>query len=212
MRRHSKILTAFLILTIFMTLGLTGCGQKEATVIPVTEPTIEVTADGQLIAYLVEKFDKEYYNLAELETMVRTEIADFVKAGAYVTEDGVEQASVESVAMAEDGSKKVVVALRFANSQIYSDYFDMQAFYGTVAEAMQAGYGLSAALTSVEDGDVFTKEQADKNSKRHVLIIEDSVIVRCPTKVLYLGTNTTLTKEGFVDCTQDEGLKLVIMK
>ena len=210
MRRHSKILTAFLILTIFMTLGLAGCGQKE--VIPVTEPTIEVTADGQLIAYLVEAFDKEYYNLAELETMVRTEIADFVKAGAYVTADGVEQASVESVAMAEDGSKKVVVALRFANSQIYSDYFDKETFYGTVAEAMEAGYGLSAALTSVEDGDVFTKEQADKNRNRHILIIEDSVIVRCPTKVLYLGTNTALTKEGFVDCTQGEGLKLVIMK
>lgn len=210
MRRHSKFLTAILILTIFMTFGFVGCGQKE--VIPVTEPTIEVTADGQLIAYLVEEFDKDYYDLGELDAMVRTEIADFVKAGGYVTETGDEGALVESVAMAEDGSRKVVVALKFANSEIYADYFDVEAFYGTVGEAMAKGYGLSAALTSVKDGELFTKELADKNSKRHILIVDDSVIVRCPTKVLYVGINTSLTEEGFVDCTQSEGLKLVIMK
>ena len=210
MRRHIQLLTTILILTLFMIFGLAGCGEKE--VIPVTEPTVEITADGELIAYLVEDFDKEYYDLGELETMVREEVADFVREQALVTENGTEGMAVESVAMVADGSKKVVVALRFANSEIYADYFDVEAFFGTVAEAQDTGYGLSAALTSVKDGEIFTEEDAKKNSKRKILVIDGSMIVRCPKEVLYIGTNASLTEEGFVDCTQSEGLKLIIMK
>ena len=200
MRRHIKLLTTILILTLFMIFGLTGCGEK--VVVPVMEPTVEITEEGELIAYLVEDFDKEYYDLGELETMVREEVADFDKEGM----------TVESVAMAADGSKKVVVALRFANSEIYADYFDVEAFFGTVSQAQNAGYGLSAALTGVKDGEIFTEEDAQKNSKRKILIIEGSVVVRCPKEVLYIGTNASITEEGFVDCTESEGLKLIIMK
>lgn len=210
MRIYSKFLTAVLILVTFMTFAFVGCGQEE--VIPVTEPTLEVTGDGELIAYMVEDFDKDYYVLSELDTMVREEISEFVKAGGYVDQDGNEGVTVESVAMAQDGSSQVVVALKFANSEIYGDYFDVEAFYGTVADAMTAGYDLSAALTGVKDGELFTQEQAEKNRKKHILIIEDSVIVRCSKKVLYIGTNTSLTEEGFVDCTRSEGLKLIITK
>ena len=210
MRRHIKLLTTILILTLFMIFGLTGCGEK--VVIPVTEPTVEITEEGELIAYLVEDFDKEYYDLGELETMVREEVADFVKDQDLAAEDGKEGMTVESVAMAADGSKKVVVALRFANSEIYADYFDVEAFFGTVSQAQNAGYGLSAALTGVKDGEIFTEEDARKNSKRKILVIEGSVVVRCPKEVLYIGTNASLTEEGFVDCTESEGLKLIIMK
>lgn len=210
MRRYIKFLTTILILTTFMIFGLVGCGEEE--VIPVTEPTVEITGDGELIAYLVEDFDKEYYDLAELETMVREEVADYVREHGLADQNGKEGLTVESVAMAADGSKKVVAALKFANSEIYADYFGTEAFFGTVAQAQARGYGLSAALTSVKDGEIFTDELADKNSRRKILIIEDAVIVRCPKKVLYVGTNASLTEEGFVDCTQSDGLKLIIMK
>lgn len=210
MRRYTKFLTTILILTLFMILGLVGCAEKEE--IPVMEPTVEVTANGELIAYLVEDFDKEYYDLGELDAMVREEVADYVQEQAPVTEAGKDGLTVESVAMAADGSKKVVVALWFANSQVYADYFDAEVFYGTVAEAQNAGYGLSAALTSVKDGEILTEEEAKKNSRRKILVIEGEMIVRCPTEVLYIGTNASLTDEGFVDCTQSDGLKLIIMK
>ena len=210
MRRYAKLMTTILILTLFMILGLTGCGEKE--VIPVTEPTVEITSDGEMIAYLVEDFDKEYYDLSELDAMVREEVAEYVKKQAPVTETDTEVLTVESVSMAADGSKKAVVALKFANSEIYGDYFDVEAFYGTVAEAEAAGYGLSAALISVKDGEIFTDEQAKKLSKKKILVIQEAVVVRCPKEVLYVGTNASLTEEGFVDCTQGEGLNLIIMK
>ena len=211
MKRHIKYLTTILILTVFMMLSLCGCGEEQV-VIPVTEPTIEITTDGELIAYLVESFDKAYYDLGELEAMVREEVADFVKDHALIAEDGKQGMSVESVAMAADGSSNVVVALRFASSDVYEMYFETELFYGTVAEAEAAGYGLSAALISVKDGEIFTDELAQKYAKRKVLVLEDQVVVRCPKEVLYVGTNTSLTAEGFVDCTQGDGLDLIIMK
>ena len=210
MIRHAKYLTTILILTICMIFGLTGCGEE--VVIPVTEPTVEVTADGDLIAYLVEDFDKDYYNLAELDAMVRDEVAAFVKENALSSEAGKEGMNVVSVEMAQDGSKKVVVALKFDTCDAYEDYFGTETFYGTVADAQKSGYGLSAALTSVKDGEIFTEELAKKYGKKHILVIEDAVMVRCPSEVLYVGTNASMTKEGFVDCTQSEGLKLIIMK
>jgi len=210
MRRRNRRMTT-LILMITMVLGFSGCTQEEV-IIPVTEPTLEVTSEGNLIAYLVEDFDKDYYVLEELDAMVREEVAEYVAEQALVTETGAEGMAVESVTMAEDGSKKVVVALKFANSEIYEDYFDAEIFYGTVGEAAQQGYDLSAALTNVEDGELFAREDVEKQSKRKILITEEAVIVRLPKKVLYLGANAALTEDGFVDCTQSEGLKLMIFK
>lgn len=196
---------------ICVTFGLTGCGEQE--VVPVTEPTLEVLEDGQLLAWLVEDFDKDYYNLSELDTMVREEAEAYNEAARiFVTEAGQVPVTVQSVAMAEDGSKKVIVGLLFANSRVYEDYFETDLFYGTVAEAAAAGYELSAALTSVKDGSIFTNEDVEKNSKRNILIMEDSVVVRCAGKVLYIGNNASLTEEGFVDCSQSEGIKLIITK
>lgn len=211
MRRHNRKMTSILILMITIVFGFSGCKQEEV-VIPVTEPTLEVTSEGNLIAYLVEDFDKDYYVLEELDAMVREEVAEYVAEHALVTETGAEGMAVESVAMAEDGSKQVVVALKFANSEIYEDYFDTKIFYGTVGEAVEHGYELSAALTNVEDGELFSREDIEKQSKRKILITEEAVMVRLPKKVLYVGTNAALTEDGFVDCTQSEGLKLMIFK
>ena len=140
MRRYAKYLTTVLILTLFMIFGLTGC--SEEVVIPVTKPTVEVTDQGDLIAYLVEDFDKDYYSLSELDAMVREEVDSFVKDHALAEESGQEGMSVVSVEMAQDGSKKVVVALKFDSCGIYSDYFGTEAFFGTVADAQESGYDL----------------------------------------------------------------------
>jgi len=211
MKRLSKRIAILLILMITIAWGFSGC-TEEQVIIPVTEPTLEVTSEGEMIAYMVEDFAKDYYIVEELDTMVRAEIAEYAADNGLVNEDGEAGITVESVHMAEDGSKKVVVALKFANSEMYADYFEVNTFYGTVEEAVALGYELNAALTSVEDGELFGKEDAEKYAKKKILITDASLIVRCAQKILYVGTNAALTEQGFVDCTQSEGLKLIITK
>ncbi len=194
------------------TLLFAGCS-KETVHIPVTANTIELTEDGRLIGYIVEPFEKEYYDITELETMNRSEIDEYNSAKQdLVTEAGRVPILVEKVMMAEDGSKKAVVALNFQNAAIYTDYMGQEIFLGTVAEAKSAGYELENKLTAVKGGEALSGEQLQKEESKQILILEDAVSVRISGKVQYLSANAKKTAEGFVDCTADEELKYIIYK
>lgn len=195
------------------TLLLAGCSEETAVYVPVTENTIEVTEDGRLIGYIVEPFEKEYYDITELDTMVRSEIDEYNSAKQdLVTEAGRVPILVEKVMMAEDGSSKAVVALNFQNAAVYADYMEKEIFAGTVAEAKAAGYDLENKLIAVKGGEAFAGEKIQKEEDERILILKDAVSVRVNGKVQYLSANAKKTSEGFLDCTADEELKYIIYK
>lgn len=195
------------------TLLLAGCSEETAVYVPVTENTIEVTEDGRLIGYIVEPFEKEYYDITELDTMVRSEIDEYNSAKQdLVTEAGRVPILVEKVMMAEDGSSKAVVALNFQNAAVYADYMEKEIFAGTVAEAKAAGYDLENKLIAVKGGEAFAGEKIQKEEGKRILILKDAVSVRVNGKVQYLSANAKKTSEGFLDCTADEELKYIIYK
>lgn len=208
-KKKTRVLMLMLLLS---TLLFAGCS-KETVYVPVTENTIELTEDGRLIGYIVEPFEKEYYDIKELETMVRSEIDEYNAVKQELsTEAGRVPILVEKVIMAEDGSKKAVVALNFQNAAVYADYMGKEIFLGTVSEAMDAGYEVDNKLTEVKSGAAFTGEQVQKSKDKKILILEDAVSVRATGKVQYLSANAKKTAEGFVDCTADEELKYIIYK
>lgn len=195
------------------TLLLAGCSEETAVYVPVTENTIEVTEDGRLIGYIVEPFEKEYYDITELDTMVRSEIDEYNSAKQdLVTEAGRVPILVEKVMMAEDGSSKAVVALNFQNAAVYADYMEKEIFAGTVVEAKAAGYDLENKLIAVKGGEAFAGEKIQKEEDKRILILKDAVSVRVNGKVQYLSANAKKTSEGFLDCTADEELKYIIYK
>ena len=153
-----KKTTGLFLLFLLSTLLVTGCS-KEAVYVPVTTNTVEVTEDGRVIGYMVESFDKEYYDIEELESMVRTEIGEYNALNAEEVKDaGRVPVIVNKVTMAEDGSKNVVVALDFQNAAVYTDYMGSELFYGTVEEAIVAGYEVDKKLSKVKSGDLLTGE------------------------------------------------------
>lgn len=197
----------------FCVFFMTGCEEQEEVYVPVTENTVEAAADGRVIGYIVETFDKEYYNITELGDMVRTEIEMYNEKNAHLANQaGRAPIIVEKVSMAEDGSAKAVVALNFQNAAVYADYMKTELFYGTVAEALAAGYQLEDKLVSVKKGESLTPEQVTKNNDKYVLIVSDTIWIRPGAKVQYLSDNISLTQEGFVDGNNVEGLKIMIMK
>ena len=201
-----------LLVCVLGALFITGCS-RETVYVPVTANTIEVTESGELIGYLVEPFDKEYYDINELATMVETEIAEYNKINQnLVPEAGRVPIVVDKVIMAEDGSKKVVVALKFYNAAVYEDYMSGKLFYGTVDEAIAAGYEVDKKLSKVKGGDLLTGDLLEKNKDKKILILEDAVSVRLPQSVQFLSTNAKVDGYGYVDCTADEELKYIIIK
>lgn len=194
-------------------LFVSGCSKEEETYIPVTTNTVEVTEDGRIVSYIVESFEKDYYDINELESMVRTEIEEYnVEKKDLSTQAGSAPIMVDKVMMAEDGSSNVVVALSFQNASVYTDYMGKELFYGTVQEAVSAGYDVDKKLAEVKSGELFTGEKLQKNYEKRILILEDAVSVRAYGKVQYLSANAKKTEEGFVDCTADQELKYIIIK
>ncbi len=208
MKKTIRLLLVFVLGALF----IAGCS-KETVYVPVTANTIEITESGELIGYLVEPFDKEYYDINELATMVETEIAEYnTDNQTCVQEAGRVPVVVDKVIMAEDGSKKAVVALKFYNAAVYEDYMGRKLFYGTVEDAVAAGYEVDRKLSKVKGGDLLTGDLLQKNKDKKILILEDAVSVRLPQNVLFLSTNAKVDGYGYVDCTADEELKYIIIK
>lgn len=203
-----------ILLGLLLVLGiLPGCTEEEAVYVPVTSNTIEALEDGSITGYIVEPFDKEYYDIKELEAMVRTELDAYNEEKKELTKgQGRVPVVVNKVSMAEDGSKKAVVALNFANAAVYQDYMGKELFYGTLAEAMEEGYNVDKKLAEVKGGKVLTGDKLQKNSEKKIVILEEPIMVRTYQKVQYLSAGTKLTEEGFVDCTLNEEVKYIIMK
>ena len=213
MRNYKKRLVVSIACLSLCAMFISGCAEQEVVYVPVTENTVEAVENGRIIGYIVEDFDKDYYDITELGDMVRAEIAVYNEKNAeLVTEAGRAPIIVDKVAMTEDGSAKAVVTLNFQNAAIYEDYMGTELFYGTVAEAVTAGYQLEGKLTSVKKGEAMTAEQITKNGEKHILIVEDNIWIRTSEKVQYLSENTSLTKEGFVDGNGSEELKYIITK
>ncbi len=211
--RHIKRIVAWTLACLSLSMLLVGCGNKENAHVPITSNTLELTSDGRLIAYIVEDFDKDYYDINELKTMVDAEIAEYNKAKAdLVSEAGRMPVIVEKVSMAEDGSKKAVLALNFQNAAIYADYMGQQAFLGTVADAINAGYVLEGMLVKVKGGAPFIGESLKKSQDKTILIIKDAVTVRTYEDVQYLSKNASMTAEGFVNAETKDELKYIIIK
>lgn len=213
MRHFRKLLVVTAVCLSFGGAFLSGCSEEEPVYVPVTSNTLEVTATGDLIAYIVEDFDKDYYDINELKTMVDAEIAAYNEKNAAMAEGaGRAPIIVDKVIMAEDGSKKAVVALNFENGTVYEDYMGEQVFFGTVAEAMAEGYELAGVLKSVKKGESLTGEKLQKSGDKMILIVGDAVTVRTYSSVQYLSDNATLTTEGFVNALAEDALKYVIIK
>ncbi len=212
MKQNKKLVKLCTILLMLAVFALTGC-EQEVVYIPVTTNTLEVTEDGRLIGYIVESFEKEYYDIKELETYVRSEIDAYNEEKKQLSEGtGRSPIIVEKVIMAEDGSKQAVVALDFQSAEVYEDYMGKELFYGTVEDAVAAGYNVVQKLSAVKNGELLTEEKVNKHAQKHILIVEDVISVRTAEKVQYLSVNARLTTDGFVNCTDSEELKFIITK
>lgn len=188
---------------------LTGCG---GTQMPDTieKTTLSVDEEGIVTAYLVESFDKEYYDVEELKTMAVEEAAAYntgADAGTVVP------ISVEGVELLESGSE-VKVTYRYNNADTYELHTEGVLFYGTVTEALKAGYDMkNVTMRSVKDGEPVAPawiavEAADK----HILITNQKVEIYSPYKVTHISEGAVCNENGSVDATQAEGEVYILMK
>lgn len=204
MLKKIRVLAAFFACCLL----LSGCGSAKLPDI-IENTTVAVDSKGVVTSYLVDSFDKSYYSVNELATMAAEDAAD------YNAEHPVTDATllkVEKVELLADGSK-VMVQHVYNDSTVYEDYNGQELFFGTVSEALLAGYDLSALLTAVKDGAPLSQEDLmAKPDKTHVLITDVKADIYCPYKVTHVGDGVVYREDGSVDTTKVEGIVVILMK
>lgn len=185
-----------------------GCGGvKLPEVIETT--TISVDSQGGITSYLVEDFEKGYYDVSELEAMAAEDAAAFNQehqSGETVP------LTLEKVELQED-TDQVLVQHSYLNRETFEEYNHRELFFGTVEEALEDGYDLSAILTSVKNREALSYEELmEKPQKSHVLVTDAKAVFYCPYRVTHVGDGVVCREDGSVDTSLVEGTVVVLMK
>ncbi len=196
-------------------LAFTGCGQAK---VPdhISETSIVINEKGEVTSYLVGIFDKGYYDISELTSMAVEE------AASYNTEhqqDGAAPVTVEKVEYVQESEDSqggagnaIVVQERYSSAGVYSDYSGQQFFFGTVAEALAAGYDCDFIFTGVRDAVLLSGEQLLQKKEQHILISDTAAVYYCPYKVTHVSMGAEWRKDGSVDALGAEGTIAILMK
>lgn len=191
-------------------LCIVGCSR---TKVPeeISVPALSVTSKGQVTAWLIEDFDKDYYDLEELRSMVDKEVAEFNKN--HTSQEGKDAVTVQSLTESADGSQKVTLVLQFRDTAAYKNYTGTDLFYGTVTEAREAGYDLDVQLISTKDGTTIEQTEIQEKANNHILIVQEKVLIYGPGKPLYISPGAAANEDGSVEVSEGaEDNIYIIMK
>ena len=195
--RIKKFLTAGL--SGLLILSLTGCGQAAKLPETVENTSLVVEKDGKVTSYLVNTFDKDFYNLDGLTQMVEEEAEEFNATHTEATENPM---NVKTVQVLGDGAM-VQVVQEFADTDSYAEYNEQDLFYGTRVEE----------LVNAADGTPADSEKLDKAlEKNHLIITNASAYIYCPYPVLYISEGVVMGEDGYVDASQSDGVVTILMK
>lgn len=187
---------------------LSGCGTDPLTAFGAT--TVVVEKGGGLTYCLVEDFEKEYYDLQELEAMARKEAADF---NSRADSGGKDAVTVKKVELLPGDPARVSVVYQFEDSGSFSEFTGSSFFYGTVGEAVyREGYDLQNALISVKDGKVQMAGALLQDGKKMLIVTDVKAVFYFPSGVSCLSGGLSLSEDGRVDATDAEGLVYILLK
>lgn len=194
----------------FCMFALAGCGSAK---VPDTVDTtsIVMNEDGTVTSYVVDIFDKDYYNVDELRTMAAEEVAEYNEANT--TEDNATKpkVTVEKIELLEN-TDKVQVLHQYDSAQTYADFNGSEFFYGTVGQAVAHGYDLDIDLIKANGTDVMNSATLKTNTEKKILITDVKAFIYCPKKVAYVSHEAVMNEDGSVDTTQSDSYIYILMK
>lgn len=198
---------AVLLISAFLLCILTGCGAAKLPEV-VEQDTLKIGKNGAVTAYLTGDFDKTYYNVHELRDMAAREAVDYNKN--HPVAGGGEAVVLKAAELFANG-KKVKITTQYADTAVYADYNGAVLFYGTVAEAVKAGFDFNTKAADTE-GNILTGADIRKDGDRKLIITDVRAMIYCPGKVTHVTEGMKRNADGSVDTTQSEALVYILMK
>lgn len=188
---------------LLLILGAAGCKKEERfiTADEVTTNTILAKANGVLQVATVEDFDKNYYNLGELQEFIAQKI------DAYNKEAGSEKIKVDDVSL--KGSKAIMI-LSYSGMDQYANFNGVTAAYfnGGITENP---LDLPETLVSEKDGSLASTQEVLQNSKYKILVMTEPYDIIVDGKIKFYSENAVLSEDETIKGTED-GMTIVVFK
>lgn len=191
-------------------LCLCSCGEAKLPEV-IDRPTVSLLKDGRVMAYLVEDFDKDYYDTEELSDMVVKEAEEYNNSKVQSLENGL-PVTVRDVARVTGNEKKVCVAYEFSTADVYQHFLGQKLFSGTVMEAQMKNYKFDITLQSVKDGSELSGDALLENKDKKIIVTDAKAVIYCSGKVTHVSKGAVYNEDGSVDATAAEGLVYIILK
>lgn len=184
---------SLMMLTLFACVFLlTGCGSGYDA----DTNTVFVEEDGKIVTVDVEEFDANTYSEEELKTYIQENINSY---------NGETERIKQKKLSVKDNVAKLV--LEFADQTAYEEFYGMELFTGTIAEAKQNGYAFDVEFAKISDGkpvicesdEILKSEEALK-----VVIVKANTTVEVDGEIVYVsaenianfGTNSVSIQAG----------------
>ena len=203
-----KKLKAAGILAVLM-VWLTACGSG-ADAEQETVNSLPLDKDGSVENMIIEGFDKDYYDLDGLNTMIKDSIEQYCRQNpsADITLKGSE---------VSDG--QVRVSMKYDSAASYMGYNNKTLFVGTIQEAYSEGYDLNISLTDVKDSsNTVGKQELLEMGEKHIVIIQlpstmtDGMRLQCFGEILYISDGVNPVSKKTADIEQSQGVSVVVFK
>lgn len=174
-----------LLLTLVISaLTLFGCGEPKVPENP-EEEMIIISETGTVREILVESFDKDYYDIKELEAFVQEEVNLYNQKYSQNQSTPVMVGRV-SILHSQDQGKCAKVEMTYLNCHAYAEYNEAILYYGSLAEG--------AYLM----GESLIPEEYEENT---VIITNQPMKLYAPGKVKWVSGSYPISADGSVDLT-----------
>ena len=179
---------------------LCGCGQDKNR-----KTKISIDKNGGVVNTIYEEFTQDYYDVSELSDMASEEISYY--NSEYVSP----KISLTEVTKLEE-EPYVRLKMTFESASDYSHFNQTSLFFGTVAEAVEKGYELSAALVNNE-GQKIDLGSNDFHEK-HIVITTEKTIIETPYAIEYMSDGVFLKDKKEADLTNvlTDSVQLLLSK
>lgn len=209
MKRRVEIPLGRMAAVLTTVLLLSGCGGS-ASAKGSTQTGLTVEKDGQVVFYIVDSFDKGYYDIDELRDMAQREVEAHNGGKSYGEAGSV---SLESVAKMEGDEQQVRVVYRFSDSAAYSAFQKEMLYYETIEQAIQSRHIFSGTVL-FNGGETITldEENQKKMAGRHILVTETAAKIHLPYGVAYYSEGVQLMEDGSVDTSECREPAVLLLK
>lgn len=163
---------------------LTACG---STTPEDTESNLTIRKDGSIVSDIREDFSQNYYDVNELNAMIKTEVDKYNKTRP-------DAISYENATLTENSVKLVMT---FGSSDDYSSFNNEKLFVGNSPDAILKGYSLDVILTDANDPTKTIAGVDIKSMTDHtILIVDYPGNIHLPSGALYISDNVNVSDKG----------------